>query len=165
MMMKAQSQVISTVLLILVVITLVVIVIGFVVPFVKNQLDKGKCLDVTGQVVISRNNKYTCFNLTTNQVFVQVHIGENRDNVDGFVIVLGGASSNNYQVTNATSLSGITMYDGSTTLNIPNKNEERTYIIDGVSAKPETISVYPILKGGRTCEPPDILNSVDYCTG
>jgi len=46
---------------------------------------------------------------------------------------------------------------------IPNSTEERTYIIDSVDSKPDYITVYPILSGGKSCGESDSINEVEDC--
>jgi hypothetical protein len=160
---KSQSQIISTVLLILLVMAAMVIISGVVINIVKDNLSQKGCLDVAGTIEIS--DGYTCYNAdaTVPEMQVQVHIGAIRDSIDGFAIEMGGASTSSYKITNSTPApTGVRMCNQSTVIYIPGDNEERTYIIPA-SSKPNSIRVYPILKGGKLCDTPDSVTSVQEC--
>ena len=156
---KSQSEIVSSVLLILLVIVAAMLIFAFVVPFVKNKLNSGDCLDVAGKVEIS--SAYTCYNGTAMQV--QIHVLNVRDLIEAVSIELGGASTNSYKINSSAEISGVSMCNGSSTLEMPpSDNTERTYVI--TSAKPNIIRVYPILKGGKACEASDTVTDVaDTC--
>lgn len=154
----SQSAIISSVLLILLVVVATMLIFAFVLPFVKERLSSGDCLDVTGKIEISSG--YTCYNGTAMQV--QVHILEIRNLIDGFSIELGGASTNNYKILNNTVVTKVKMCNGIQTLEVPpSDNTERTYVINGT--KPNVIRIYPILKGGKTCDASDSITEISDC--
>lgn len=158
---RSQSQIVSTVLLILLVIAAAVIIFGFVIPFVKDKLASGDCLDVAGKVEIS-SSQYTCYDSNGN-MSVQVHILEIADLIDGFAIELGGPSSKTVKIINNSDDfdSEFFMHDNAE-FSLPKSNEERTYIIP-FSEKPTLIRVYPILKGGKVCGISDSVIEIDDC--
>jgi len=162
---KSQSQVVTTVLLILIGIVAVGMIIGYVIPFVKDKLSEGDCLDVLGKVTISTG--YTCYDdvsspAVENRTTIQVHLGEIADLIDGFAIELGGPSSKTTKIIEDNHPADFKMYD-SDTFELPGNNEERTYVFS-VSEKPNTIRVYPILVGGKTCDVSDVVTEIDYCS-
>lgn len=157
---KSQSEVISSVLLILLVVVATMLIFAFVMPFVKERLSSGDCLDVTGKIEISSG--YTCYNGTAMQV--QVHILEIKDLIDGFSIELGGASTNNFKILNDTFVTGVNMCNSALKMEVPPAdNTERTYVI--TANKPNVIRVYPILKGGKACDASDIVTEISDCFG
>lgn len=158
---RGQSQIITTVILILIGITAASLIMSFVIPFIQDKLQSGDCLDVIGHVEISSG--YTCYNssVTSNYTHVQIHIGEIEDLIDGFAIELGGPSSKTFKITNDTHTS-INMYGGES-FELPGNNEERTYIIAESRTKPESINVYPILKGGNACPASDSVVDIENC--
>jgi len=157
---RSQSEVISSVLLILLVIAATVLIFAFVIPFVKEKLGSGDCLDVTGKIEISSG--YTCYNGTAMQV--QVHILEVRNLIDGFSIELGGASTNNYKILNNTLVTKVNMCNSAPKMELPPAdNTERTYVIR--DTKPNIIRVYPILKGGKICDASDVVTEISDCFG
>ncbi len=173
---KAQGAIIGTVLLILIVISIAIIVMTFVIPFVKNQLADTGCFDVVGQVSFKDNPSYTCFDdkdndvASDNEIRLQVHIGDINESLEGFTIVLekeGSSKSIEIKEGNINE-DGVRMLGEADTapLRLPGKNEERTYAIGGANIEgnnPDFIKIYPILKGGKTCEASDSLDILDDC--
>ena len=159
---KAQSQIISTVLLILITIAAAGLIINFVVPFVKEKLSGGDCLDIISKVKISPG--YTCYNETDplrNVIQVQIHIDDIRNSISGFIVELGGPSSQSIKILEDDN-SGVTMYGGGN-FELPNNTEERTYEIS-VSKKPEFIKVYPVLKNNnKNCGESDSVLEIVNC--
>jgi FlaG/FlaF family flagellin (archaellin) len=164
---KAQSQIISTVLLVLVVLILIVVIISFAIPFVRDRLERTNCLDLVNQVKIINHPQYTCYdnNHVDSAEFnmsVRVGYGDDVELIDGFQLVLNqGGSSNSFEIT-ATTEDKIRM-SGSSIVELPEKNGERTYILLEVETKPDSVEVYPILKDGRTCDTSEPLTSVSQC--
>jgi len=158
---KAQSQIITTVLLILLGIVAAGLIMSFAIPFIKEKLQGGDCLDVISHIEI--RSAYTCYNTTAgvNYTHVQIHIGEIENLIDGFAIELGGPSSKTFKITNDTHES-IQMY-GMGAFELPGDNEERTYVISESRDPPESISVYPILKGGKVCPASDSIVDIEVC--
>lgn len=161
---KSQSEVVTSVLLILIVIAAASIIIGFVIPFVRNQISDSDCFKVIDQIKITENTDYNCYE--NNNMSLQIHMGDAVDLINGFIIEVGGASTKAFEVTNGTdgSSNKIYMYGGSSTIILPKKNEEKTYILADLDAKPEIIRLYPILNSGKTCSSPSsVLNSIETC--
>lgn len=160
---RSQSELISSVLLILLVVIGIMIIFAFVIPFVKNKLNSGDCLDVAGKIEISSG--YTCYNGTGMQV--QVHVLEIRDLIEGVSIELGGAATDNYEIKNGTTFANVRMCNqagGGLPLEIPpNDNTERTYVIAAAN-EPNVIRVYPILKGGKICDASDTATVIEGCS-
>ncbi|MFH1918244.1 MAG: hypothetical protein ABIJ14_04055 [Nanoarchaeota archaeon] len=163
---KAQAQVISTILLILLAVTVAGIIMAFVIPFVRNQLSSSDCFDVADKLEITNNQQYTCYNNTdsnpTNRrMLVQVHL-KDTDQIKGFTIELGGASTTTHNIKDGPAPTGVTMYDGSSILNIPSQNQERTYKIESTT-KPQLIRIYPIIEGDKTCGESSSITTVNDC--
>jgi len=159
---KGQSQIVSTVLLILLVIATVVIVMGFVIPFVKDKLASGACLDVAGKIEISSG--YTCYDVGDSEMQVQIGIEDIRELIDGFTIELGGASSESFRIENNTQVTDVNMFNGNPILELPPKdNTGRTYVISNIFDEPDFIEVYPILKGGKVCGGTSPVTSIEVC--
>jgi flagellin-like protein len=158
---KGQSELITTVLLILVSIVAAGIVLQFVVPFVKNKLNSGDCTNTVGKIEIS-SSEFTCYNSSSNKMNVQVHVGDIGTDLEGIVIELGGASSSNFKIKNNTDIAGASMYGGATTLILPLRNQEKTYSLASTEI-PTSVRVYSILKNEEICGVSDSLTSIDLC--
>jgi len=162
MMKKAQSQIVGAVILILIVIASAMVIMAFVIPFIENQLSGTECLDVSGKILIKNNPTYTCYESTETNMSVQILVKDIQNLTKGFQIsVESGGSSNSISVVNGTT-DNVYMLGGEA-IEVPGRNEERTYIISGISNLPDSISVYPILNDGKTCDSSDVLNTVVNC--
>ncbi len=169
---RSQAEVITTVLLVLLGIVAVIIIISFVIPFIKNQISESDCLKVNGKVTITNNHKYTCYDtsVTPPKMRIQIHFGDDA-NLAGFAIEVGGATTKTYQVkksgtTTTSTPNDVIMYSATAStpaLELPGKNEERTYQIKNVDTQPEKIKVYPILSDGRLCDSFDELDAITTC--
>lgn len=164
---KSQSQIITAVLLILIAIGLAVIILSFSTNFVKDKLDSTGCFDVINKVSFVDSNKYTCFNNkgdtnpNNDEINLKVHLGD-VESVSSLLIEIGGANTKSIKIINGIIIPGVKMYDGRTTLELPKKNEERTYIISVVRV-PESIKIYPIINDKQVCEASDILETMVLC--
>ena len=125
---KGQSQIVSTVLLILIAIAAAGVIIAFVIPFVKDKLSGGNCLEVISDVELE--SRYTCYDASNNEMLVQIHIGEIRDLIGGFMVELGGPSSQNVKILEDDN-SRVVMYNGDS-FELPSDSESRTYNISNV---------------------------------
>ena len=164
---KSQSQIVSSVLLILISIIAIMMIIGFIIPFIQNQLSKGNCIEIINQIEIQNNPKYTCWDVGGDRMLIQVHVSDNEP-IKGFAIELGGASSNTIEITDDTDVStNVHMYheidEVGNKMIIPDKNEEKTYNLTTTSGKPDSIRLYPIMTNGVTCDKADVLNKINNC--
>lgn len=157
---KAQPQVVATVLLILIVIIAIVIIMGFVMPFVRDRISESSCLDIVGELTISNDPAYTCYDSAGNEIIVQIKRGNVE--IEGFIIEIGSATTQSYTITEDYHDTEVEMYDD-TTVRIPAKISALTYNITGYTSKPDSVIIYPILEGGKTCDPTDTRSDIDAC--
>jgi len=157
---RSQSQIVGTILLILITVVAAGLIMAFVIPFIREKLpDKSQnCLDVISKVKIS--GAYTCYNATSKNQSVQIHIDDVRNSIKGFTIELGGPSSRAVRALEDDNL-GVKMYGGEV-FQLPNNTEERTYLIASTT-KPTYIAVYPVLKNNKVCEASDSLAEIENC--
>jgi len=164
---KSQSEVVTSVLLILISIVAAVAVIIFVIPFVKKQLSETDCFSVMNSVEIKNNPAYTCYYLQGNQnnasnLRVQIHFNEN-ESLKGFSLEIGlGSETKNVEITKETPSTIATMFNGGPII-LPGKNEDKTYIIKTINQKPDFIKVHPIILNGKICDSYSSLNKIGYC--
>lgn len=164
---RSQSQVVTAVLLILIVIALAVLILNFSTNFVKDKLSGTGCFEAVGQVTFTNSNKYTCFNDsdpsgTNDHLLLQVHIGDFNSSISGILIETGGADTQSIQIKSGGSATDVTMYDGTTILDLPERNEERTYVFS-MASRPESVKVYPILNDEQVCDASDIIETISLC--
>jgi flagellin-like protein len=165
---KAQSQIVGTVLLLLIVIAVGVILMTFVVPFVQERLEGTGCFDITGKVSIMNNPEYTCWNSSESEINLQVHFGDiDIETIKGLMIVTGGADSTSYKLIPGEGNSEVKNIgkNYNTALEFPGKNTERTFIIkkSGSNEFLDNIKIHAILEGDKTCEQSDIVNNLPSC--
>jgi flagellin-like protein len=162
---KAQSQIIGTILLILLVVIAAGIIMAFLLPKIPDWLSGSKCLDVADKIKIRNNPQYSCYNATSTNTYVQAGIGDILDKIEGFAIELGGAASKTYHIKNSASPQEVEMYpeNSPNPVQLPGNNEERTYVLKGFGQKPDYIRIYPILKDGKLCDSSDTLTTVKQC--
>jgi len=163
---RSQSEVISTILLVLIAIVAITIVSMFAINFVNNQIEKSKCIEVLNPalVEIKNNPLYTCFDNTNSVMKVQVHFSETKSLLEGFVIELGGADTQTFRILNNTLVDRVSMSSGQEAMVVlPSDNADRTYNISAVTIKPEKLNAYPILKGGKVCESSKVIGQIPLC--
>ncbi|MFH1358608.1 MAG: hypothetical protein ABIH37_01845 [archaeon] len=162
---KSQSQIISTVLLILIVIGAVAIIIAFVIPFVKKNTPETSCLDVAGKINIENRPKYTC--VGSGLVNVQVSNKGASEFISGIQIeISGGGSSSSYKIEDGKETADVNMYKvgggGSTTLELPGDLSSVTYEIT-TGGSVDYIAVYPILSDRETVCDGDKVAELSPC--
>lgn len=149
---KAQSEVIATVLLILLTIAAVAVISAFLIPFLNKKISEGKCFDYSNKIMILDNPKYTCYDSADGKLLVQTKVGdldEKSEIKSLMILVQEQGVTKNFEIIPGTSNPNILMYDGNP-VNLPNKNEARTYNITGISI-PTAVHVYPIIPNDIKC--------------
>ncbi len=155
------SDLVTTVLLVLITIVAVGILYASVMPLIKTNIEKTKqCNDVAMEVVTEGG--YTCY-LDNGEVEVQVSRGPSDVELYGIQIQLsGGGISKTFNIYNGTTSNNIKLLDGNydEELELPGKNEALTYVIKSGLSDFEKVAVAPILKIGKKEEMCSILSSV-----
>ena len=169
---KAQGEVVSTILLIMIVVAAAVIIIGFIIPLIEDIFKETKCSDFNGMVYATNDAKYTCYDNSTKRLILQIKFDGNLDKKDAELIkglkIVVQIASNKSQIfdilpPNSLPSMSIVSYDG-TPLDFPNKNEERTYNISNIDAKPDQVIIYPTLNNNLSCSgAANIINFVKSC--
>jgi flagellin-like protein len=170
---RGLSEVVSTVLLILLTVAAAVIVSSFSIKFVMDYISKGDCIKYAQMVEIINNPEYTCYNSTSGNENMRIQIGikdlESKyyDKLIGFKVILyNNGVSNSYDITNGTGGSGnvrMIRDNASEIITIPGIASEKTYIITGITSKPNSTIVYPVLKDKSCAEAKSELNIIDNC--
>lgn len=157
---KGLSQVVGTVVMILITVALIAGVWGFISTFVSDKLESaGACKDVFDKV--SFNDIYTCYNTTSNSTLVSIKIAELE--IDGILLSIGFGTNNKiFFLENETkTFDNFTMYNGNTSVYMPRPESTRTYLLNGF-AKPERVDVAP--KMGKTqCDVVDSIDNIPTC--
>jgi len=159
---RSQSEVITTVLLVLIGIVAVGLLSAFVINFVRNNLQSSDCLGLQGQVTIGTDDAMTFFNLSSSRSRVVIERTQKDFNLSGVNVILendGGAKS--YKIRPGTSVN-VCQFVSATVCNYSNivlpgtSNPKVTYRINATgdfsgSNSVKKISVIPVLKGEVAC--------------
>lgn len=160
---KSQSEVISAVILVLVVTAVAIIIFNFAVSFTKERISKSDCLKAIEQIEFSNNPSFTCFDNIANpkEVRLQIRVNDNV-NLEGFAVEIGGATSKSFIIKESNGDSEIRMYQSSynAPIELPGKNEERTYVIK--TDIQGSARLYPIVNE-ETCSSADIIEKMQSC--
>jgi flagellin-like protein len=184
---KGASEVIGTVLLILLAIVVVSMVSVFVLNIVNGEISKSECHKINGKVKIINNPRYTCYTKSTSddlnteaineyvpaKLYVQIHLDDPKDlKIKTIRLKLGGAASSNIDINDNTpgGTNNVFIYNDnqepSTILTFPNFGAEKTYNITNVDAlNPESLMVWPILeKNNQDCAiAASTISSISEC--
>jgi len=151
---KAVSEVIASVLLILVVIAAAGVIYGFVMPLIKTNIEESqKCSSAV--LEIDTESGYTCYDPYENEVSVEIKRSEKDVEITGIQLqVYSAGKSTSATIRNGTVVDGIREYSQTAygkNLTIPKKNEANTYVIDlSKIGTPETVAVASLIKIGNT---------------
>jgi len=159
---RAQSEVITTVLMVLIGIVAVGLLSTFVINFVRNNLKSSDCLGIQGEVTINTEEEITFFNVTSNISYVVIQRTQKDFNLSGINVILeNDRTSKMYKIRarigEKTDFCEI-MSDMSCAANtsLPGtSNPKVTYMInssnDFKSSPVKKVSIVPVLKGEVAC--------------
>ena len=162
---KGLSQVVTTVLLILLTIVAVGVIWTAINKFVGNRLEgAGSCYDVLDEIQI--NNDWTCYNASSNQTLISI----NRGDVNITSILVGVSFETNstvFRITNEeTSIEDVSYYNevgsGVALVSLPTKEGGKTYVLNNVFEIPRDITI-SAQAGEKQCGVSDIVENVYAC--
>lgn len=162
---KGVSTVVATVLVILITLVAAVLVGSFVIPFIRDSLNKGgECVNYRGYFAFESSSKYNCYLKSGNNYNYIVSINalegaksSDAEQIGGFDLLFyqSDGSSSRVKVRATGSDSGISFgVSGETGIKIPNPGEWMTYNYTTTKAF-NKVEVYPALKSGSICSSPD----------
>lgn len=161
---KGISQIIATMLMIVLVLGATSIVFSVVNNLVQDEIESSEsCFGNFGKVTI--NKQYTCQDFDSNEFQFLINVGD--VNIGGLLVsVSGNSGTKSFKITNE-AMSFVKTYNGlyGQVVNPPNKNSGLTYIINlseisvgGV----DSITIAPIMENNQ-CEVSDSLSGIDNC--
>lgn len=173
---KALSNIVATVLLILLTIAAVVIIAGFVIPMVRDGLTGGtECFDYRDYFTFEEDFGYNCYNDSfVNRLYgVSVRAGgiddESEAEIKGFRLSFTSGSESSAvdvdvgRITDS-SEDGIRMLDASAVvLEIPKSGEVRTYVFNSSNTF-SSVDIVAKLKSGKVCDKSDSITLNRVCT-
>ena len=153
---RSQSEVITTVLMVLIGIVAVGLLSTFVINLVRDNLKSSDCLQLQGKITLDTGSGFTFFNLTDKYSYVVVKNDWAGSNLTGLNIILDdGMKSKTYKIRVTDSDAKVKMFDGSNPLLPQSSNPKETYKINSSSdfktSVVKTVSVIPVLAGETAC--------------
>lgn len=139
---KGLSQVIATILLILLSVAAVAILAAAIIPFVRESLSGGKeCFEAVGLLEIDTEKGYTCYDSGEKEVKVMIKKAAKDVELRGIKIaIFDGTTGKTHDIET----------------DLPGKGEERTYTIDANELdRIESVEIAPIMESGKTCDATD----------
>ncbi len=168
---RGLSQVVATVLLILITVAAAVIIAGFIIPWIRGGLNSTECFNYKDYFTFENDYGYNCYRGYTDldstyliSITAKSGLNETQENVVGFGLALIKQGDSTVLTVNggdSPATMGIFMnsdieagIEGD--LALPKSGEVRTYYYNNSNTF-ESARVYPILKSGRKCEPSDTV--------
>lgn|GEM_PF-1276270 len=174
---KGLSEVIATLLIILISVAAIALLAQIVIPFVKNTLNKStECLKYKDhykfeEVFSSMNGeqRYNCYK--DNLVGFSIKVDSTAEvDLSGFDLVLieeGSSKKLSIRRGDVTNANLRMLNSGISNLQVPTKGEIRTYVHEKQTGEGQYIAmeVYPVLDSGRICEASDRIKLVECASG
>jgi len=143
---RGVSAVVATVLIIMITVAAVGIVWAVVIPMIRDSLG-GSAVCNDADVSIGTAQGYTCYDSVNNKISVQVKKGANNLSVSGvnFILTSAGSSySKNYSYNFA-------------------QNEYHSFVFETSLDFIDTVSIAPVLGGGKVCGVVSTMASLPSC--
>jgi hypothetical protein len=156
---RGLSEVVSTMVLIVLVVAAVAIVGGIVNSLVKDKIDSSEsCFNVGDKLQI--NNEFSC--IEGGDLKLSLKFGD--IDLDRIIISISGDdSSKKFEISNYSS-EEIKMYnDPNAVVTLPPKNSGRTYLISLNGMKINQVKIAPTINN-NDCEITDILSDIKDCS-
>ena len=138
---KGVSEIVATVIILLITISAIFMVFAFIIPFVKDNLTKGSKCFPSALEEVSIVDESSCYNLNTEiNTLIRVKFGNIESDVKGIYITLDvGQEVISYTLKQGESYPNI---NNGAMVNMPSKDGgERTYIFNGVSSREAGIGI------------------------
>jgi flagellin-like protein len=157
--MRGLSNVIATVLIILITIVAIVILSSFIIPFVRDGLDNARsCIGFEEHLKFEKEFGYNCYQ-EGKFAFSIRNLGD--DEIIGFrLVLLNGDNSVSLKVLEDNS--DLDMLGGGD-IEIPKKGEVITYVYQDANNQWEKAEIYPVISGD-TCDKNDEIEIFE-CRG
>lgn len=169
---KGLSDVVVTLLTIVLVLSIMAIIWSVTSGLIQNQMNTAeKCGNIVNKINI--NSQDTCYDkvipLNPTDDTLQLSIEVKNIDLDGILITINEqGKGKSFKITKVPEETFITQYGTGGSGVVPLKNEMMTYIVDlqdlGLSGttKPSSVKIAPIV-GGEQCDTVDSLLEIDYC--
>jgi hypothetical protein len=160
---KGLSQIVSTVILILLTVAIVAGVWATIQNLVEGKLDKtGACYGLFEKINV--NPKYTCYDPIESRMQVSISIGEVE--IDSLLVSISfESSSKTFELTNKSqNIEYVTNYPGNDSgVSLPSKEGGKTYYVLGIEEIPNKVEIAPKVEGYQ-CDVSDSLSNIGICS-
>lgn len=153
---RGLSEVVTTVLIIALAVAAIIMISGFLIPFVRENLDKGKeCYDSLGKlsVVAELGGVVSCYDSANGELNLIIKREASDETIlNGIAVSLSNqGEARRVNIVDGEAVNGIRMYNPeATTISLPQAGTEKTYII--ATSEVDGVVIAPILDNGRLCE-------------
>ena len=157
------SQVVSTILLILLTLAAVAAAASIITNFVRSGLDNASaCKDVLDQVKL--NPDYTCYDLNNNTLIFSVLRSD--FSMDSLLVAVAGETTSRtfYLTGTSQNIVGLVNYKTKTTgVTFPDKEAGKTYCLYNLSETPTSLELSPKISGVQ-CSVTDSMKNIPPCS-
>jgi flagellin-like protein len=166
---KAQSDVVATLIIVLLTIVAGAVLLAYLMPVVKNWISGGDCFQFNDKLNVVNDPAFTCYNTTTHLLHLKVSVGDidekTKNRLFGMVLIVQGPlNSNTYTISPSNSDPHVSMSNGDP-VQVPPKNSERVYNITGLTFSPNSTVIYPIIDKSRKCtDAGSIMDFIPVCS-
>lgn len=161
---KGLSQIVSTVLLILISMGLVIGVWATIHSFVLNRMNSVEACKEPN--LASINNMYTCYNQTNKYTVVSIGVGDTP--IDAMIISVDySGNSKSFKLENSSKEIGDFYYYvpgygiNATEVKLPNLGSSRTFAIN-ITGQPDSIKIYAQIDG-KSCGTSASISTIPVC--
>lgn len=160
---KSQSEIITTVLLILISIAAVVLVSSFILNMVRDNLKGTECFQTTGQIELKMEDGFTFFNNSGDKMlYLSIGRGIKDFNLSGIIVVYSNDRNSETKKIKAGTIDGNIYYynnagnwDNLTSISVPSAGQMKAYRMNVGGMTVKKVTIYPILQSGQECENAD----------
>jgi hypothetical protein len=161
---KTQSEILVTILLILIGLAAMALLSTFVINLVKDKFKSGDCIKTIGALSIVTENDASYFDSVNKRVVVTIEQGEETFNLSSIQISVGnGENSKSYNIGLKDSSAEVSMALGGE-ISLPAKFEFESYNLSvGESiSNIDRVKIMPILQNGKSCSEGIIESKISY---
>lgn len=176
---KGLSNVVSTVMIILLTLVAVGVLAGIVIPLIRGNTEATECITYRDYFTFEEEFEYNCFNSdVSDNILYALSVraasvnSQTEQDVAGFKLVfgkLGGVTDvvdANEGDAPGSDPEMIRMIFTGENIEIPGSGEVRTYVYNGGSNFYRRVEILPVLKSGRPCDVSDSIRlDGQFCDG
>lgn len=157
------SQIVTTLLFIVLSLVAVGVVWGFVNNLITKQTSANEaCYGNFDKITI--NNRYTCYELNNGVYNLRFSLSLGEVDVEKVIVGISSASATkSYEIPKTLqTVSGLKPVPSGTQVKLPDKNSGLTYNATGFTSKIDSVQIIPVI-GGTQCQISDTISQIENC--